>query len=87
MSDVTTRVTGILVKKFDLAADAAVGGATLEELDFDSLNMVELATALEKELGVAIDEEELSGEHTVADLLSILDGKLNGTLGAAANGG
>jgi acyl carrier protein len=84
MSDVTTRVTGILVTKFELDADAVVGDATLRDLDFDSLNTVELASALEKEFGTSIDEEEISGDQTIADLLSMLDVKLRAASASAA---
>jgi acyl carrier protein len=76
MSDPTHRVTGLLVTKFELDADAVVGEATLEDLEFDSLTLVELATALEKEFGTPIDEEEISGDDTVGDLLRLLEGKM-----------
>lgn len=49
MSDLKSRVTGILVSTFGLEPAALAGSPTLESLEFDSLALVEFATALEAE--------------------------------------
>ena len=77
MSDLLSRVTAILLSTFELDAAALAGNPTLESLEFDSLTLVELATALENEFGTPVDEEEITVEHTLDDVLNLLAQKLS----------
>ena len=43
-----------------------------EDLEADSLDLVELAMALEEELGLEIPDEELEGIRTVADAVEFI---------------
>ena len=45
------------------------------ELDVDSLSLAELGAHLEDELGVAVEEEELSGVTTVTELAELLEAR------------
>lgn len=47
-----------------------------EDLDADSLDLVELVMALEEEFDVAVDEEELDGVETVGAAYDLVVGKL-----------
>jgi acyl carrier protein len=47
-----------------------------DDLDADSLDLVELVMALEERLDVTIPEEELEGIETVADAIDLVTGKL-----------
>ncbi len=47
-----------------------------EDLDADSLDLVELVMALEEEFDVTIDEEELENVTTVGGAYDLLAGKL-----------
>lgn len=47
-----------------------------EDLDADSLDLVELVMALEEEFGVSVDEEELEGIETVGAAYDLVVGKL-----------
>jgi len=47
-----------------------------EDLDADSLDLVELVMALEEEFGVAVEEEELEGIETVGAAYDLVVGKL-----------
>ena len=47
-----------------------------EDLDADSLDLVELVMALEEEFGVAVPEEELEGIGTVAQAFELVTSKL-----------
>ena len=47
-----------------------------EDLDADSLDLVELVMALEERLDVSVPEEELSGIKTVGDAVQLLTAKL-----------
>lgn len=57
---------------------AEVGEATSlrEDLDMSSLILVTLATELEDELGINIDDDELSRIQTVGDLLKSIENSL-----------
>jgi len=47
-----------------------------EDLDADSLDLVELVMALEEEFGVSVPEEELEGVATVAQAYDLVTSKL-----------
>ena len=47
-----------------------------EDLDADSLDLVELVMALEEEFGVSVDEEELEGIETVGAAYDLVVGKI-----------
>ena len=47
-----------------------------DDLDADSLDLVELVMALEEEFDVAVDEEELEGIDTVGKAYTLITDKL-----------
>ena len=47
-----------------------------DDLDADSLDLVELVMALEEEFDVAVDEDELEGIDTVGKAFELVTGKL-----------
>jgi len=47
-----------------------------DDLDADSLDLVELVMALEEEFDVAVDEDELEGIDTVGKAYELVTGKL-----------
>ncbi len=47
-----------------------------EDLDADSLDLVELVMALEEEFGVSVEEEELEGIETVGGAYDLVVGKI-----------
>lgn len=47
-----------------------------EDLDADSLDLVELVMALEEEFDVSVEEEELEGIETVGQAYVLVTGKL-----------
>jgi acyl carrier protein len=47
-----------------------------EDLDADSLDLVELVMALEEEFDVSVEEEELEGIETVGAAFDLVIGKL-----------
>ncbi|GAA3030977.1 acyl carrier protein [Actinokineospora globicatena] len=69
------KVRAVLVASFGVAAEEVGPGVTLAELDVDSLALVEFALIAEKEFGVAIDEEEITKDFTLEDVVSLIAGK------------
>ena len=53
-----------------------VTDATFESLDADSLDLVELAMALEEEFDVNVEEEELEGVTTIGAAYDLITSKL-----------
>ena len=53
-------------------ADQATFESTWEDLDADSLDLVELVRALEDEYSIQIDDSELDGVDTVGDAADML---------------
>ena len=47
-----------------------------DDLDADSLDLVELVMALEEEFGIEVPEEELEGVETVGQAYELVTGKL-----------
>jgi acyl carrier protein len=47
-----------------------------DDLDADSLDLVELVMALEEEFDVTVEEEELEGIETVGQAYDLIAGKL-----------
>ena len=47
-----------------------------DDLDADSLDLVELVMALEEEFGVEVPEEELEGVETVGQAYDLIAGKV-----------
>jgi acyl carrier protein len=75
MSDVYQRVKELLEHKFGVPEEAIRPEATFEELDLDSLDLVEFALAAEEELGVRISDEEAEELDTLADTVKLLESK------------
>ena len=54
-------------------ADATHEKSFTDDLDVDSLSMVEIATAVEDKFGVAIPDDELANIKTVGDAISFIE--------------
>ena len=74
---VSERLTGVLVSELGLDADKIKDEANFEEdLDVDSLGVVELLMALEDEFDVKIPDEEAESIVTVGQAIDMVQGKL-----------
>ncbi|MER5256131.1 MULTISPECIES: phosphopantetheine-binding protein [unclassified Streptomyces] len=65
----------ILTEKFGLPADEVLSGASFEELDIDSLILVELGLILRKEIGIVLEEGELKSSFTLDDAVAVIEAK------------
>jgi acyl carrier protein len=63
----------ILVDTLQVRPDDVRPEATKEELDLDSLSVVELAMILEKDHGVRISDEELQAVDTLGDIVALME--------------
>lgn len=77
-NEVSEKLTGVLVSELGLDAEKINDDAHFEEdLDVDSLGVVELLMALEDEFGVKIPDEEAESIMTVGQAVDLVHNKLN----------
>jgi len=69
------QVTALLVASFGVETQEIQPDVTFAELDVDSLALVEFALMIEKEFGVEVGEDELTGESTVRDVVALIEDK------------
>jgi acyl carrier protein len=72
MTAVEDRITKILVEDFKVRAEDLEAGATLRDLGFDSLVIVELSLSLDNEFGVELGDGELTDAMSVAEAAELL---------------
>ena len=72
--EIQTGVAEILEEGAGVApADVSAEKSFTDDLDVDSLSMVEIATAVEDKFGVAIPDDELGNIKTVGDAISYIE--------------
>ena len=77
MSDIFETVKEVSVEILGVDASAVTPEASFaDDLDADSLDLVEFVMALEERLDVTVPEEELEDIKTVGDAVRLLEGKL-----------
>lgn len=57
------------------AEDITPGTNLVDDLEADSLEIVELSMALQEKLGTGIEDEDLEKIHTVQDILDYINSK------------
>jgi acyl carrier protein len=73
------KVKALLVGKFGVPAEQISEDATFEELDLDSLDLVEFAMAAQDEFGAKVTDEEAETLRTVGEAVTLLSSKLAGS--------
>ena len=67
LADIVNEVAGVPTD------DVQLDKSFTDDLDVDSLSMVEIATAVEDKFGVAIPDDELANIKTVGDAISFIE--------------
>ncbi|MFE7815700.1 acyl carrier protein [Streptomyces sp. NPDC057433] len=62
----------MLVSKLKVAPEQVTPEATREDVELDSLAVVELSLLLEKELGLQISDDELLEAATIRDMADLM---------------
>ena len=71
------KLAALLSEQFGVDVDSITMDTSFEDLGADSLDIVEMTMAVEEEFGLEdMDEEDLSGISTVADLVRYLKSTL-----------
>ncbi|MER5495308.1 acyl carrier protein [Streptomyces sp. NPDC002454] len=66
----------ILIQELKVAPEMVRPDATLEDVEFDSLTLVELTVILERDLGVDIEDHELRDQATLADMGRLVEDRV-----------
>ena len=78
MASTQERVTEIIVDLLGVERDKVTLGASFrEDLEADSLDLVELIMAFEDEFGGEISDEEAQRINTVGEAVTYIDEKMN----------
>jgi acyl carrier protein len=73
MTDVETKVRGIVAAQLDVDPERLVAAARLgEDLCVDSLSAIELTMVLEDEFDIALPEEEVADVRTYGDVVTVV---------------
>ncbi len=71
------QLSAVLEAKFGIERDAVTPSTVLEEdLDLDSLALIELSLSLQKQFGVVIATDGIKPTDTVADLVALFEAEL-----------
>ena len=77
-NDIKAKMTEVLVAELGIAGDKITEQASFEEdLDVDSLGVVELLMALEDNFGIEIPDEEAEQIGTVGQAIDLIEAKLS----------
>ena len=77
VNEVFEKVKNLFVEELGIDAEKVTTEAKLEEdLEIDSLGIVEVVMAFEDEFGIEIDDEELTDVGTVGQAVNLLHSKL-----------
>ncbi|MFB7417719.1 acyl carrier protein [Streptomyces sp. NPDC056121] len=74
-SSLKHKVSGLISEKFGLDEAELLSGATFDELDIDSLILVELSLILRKEMGIVLVEGELKSSYTLDEAVAVIAAK------------
>ena len=59
-----------IVPKFGVDPDQVTNDSTLEDLDMDSLDVVEIMQAIEDDMGIRVPDEDLEDLSTIGDAVA-----------------
>ena len=67
------KIKEIIAEQFDIAENEITMDSTLEDIDIDSIDAVELAMSVESEFDIEIPDEVLENMKSVADLVRYVE--------------
>lgn len=73
MSDRFAQLKELLVAKLKVSPDTVVPEATREDIELDSLAVVELSMLLDTEMGLRISDDELLEAGSIGDIARLME--------------
>lgn len=74
--NVEEKVKEIISEQLEVAADRLTTETTFEEIDADSLDIVELVMVLEEEFDLEISDHEIEEINTIGDIVNFIESKI-----------
>ncbi len=71
------KVKSLIVEQLDVDEDKISPDTTFEDIDADSLDVVELVMALEEEFDLEISDEEVEKIKTVGDIVNYIEERVS----------
>ena len=71
--DVLAKVKGLIIEQLGVDEADILKETTFEELDADSLDIVELVMAIEEEFNLEISDEEVENIKSVGDVVRYIE--------------
>ncbi len=75
--DILAKVKALISEQLDIDEDQITLETTFEDIDADSLDVVELVMALEEEFDLEIADEEVEKIQTVGDVVGYIEKHLS----------
>lgn len=75
--DIFAKVKALISEQLDIDEDQITLDTTFEDIDADSLDVVELVMALEEEFDLEIADEEVEKIQTVGDVVGYIEKHLS----------
>lgn len=72
-SQIFDKISEVVVDVLDIDASEVSEETTFDDLDADSLERLQLVTAIEDEFGVEIDDEKLLSLNSVSDAIDAIE--------------
>lgn len=73
MSALYDRIVELLTTRFGVSPEDVRPDATFEELDVDSLSLVEFTLTVQSELGVELRDDKATLRDTLSDVVALLE--------------
>ena len=73
---VENKVKEIISDQLEVALDKLTAETTFEDIDADSLDVVELVMALEEEFDIEISDQEIENVKSVGDVVKYIESKV-----------
>jgi len=73
---VENKVKDIIADQLEVAVDKLSKETTFEDIDADSLDIVELVMALEEEFDLEISDQEIENINSVGDVVKYIESKV-----------
>ncbi len=70
------KVKDIIADQLEVAVDKLTMETTFEDIDADSLDIVELVMALEEEFDLEISDQEIENINSVGDVVKYIESKV-----------
>ena len=73
--NIEEKVKGIVVDQLEVSIDKLTAETTFEDIDADSLDIVELVMALEEEFDLEISDQEIENIKNIGDIVKYIESK------------